>query len=101
MDVLKEIKEAETQAESIEREYRARADALLSAVPQELETEKARREEKLTRDIEALRAGNRSEKERAREEVVSRAGSESAMLEEQAHASMPKALDVLIKALGL
>jgi vacuolar-type H+-ATPase subunit H len=101
MDVLKEIKEAEKQAESIEQEYRARADALLSAVPQELEKEKTRREEKLKHDIDALRAGNRREKEKAREEVVSLAAAESASLEAQARANMPKSLDILMKALGL
>jgi hypothetical protein len=101
MDVLKEIKEAEKQAEAIEREYRAKAAALLQALPIELQKEKERREAKLAEEITGFRAGNQKDKEKARETVAAQSASEFSTLEAQARANMPKALDILMKALDL
>jgi hypothetical protein len=99
MDVLKEIKEAEKQAEGIELEYRSKADALLSSVSLELQKETTLREEKLTKAVEAFRADNAKAKEKAREEVTVRSAAESAEIKDKARANTPKAVAIITRAL--
>jgi hypothetical protein len=101
MDILREIKEAEAQAERIEREYHAKSEELISSVSLELQREKARREEALAGKIDALHAQNAREKEKTRQSVISQAASESAAMESHAAANMQKAVDLLIEALDL
>ncbi len=99
MDVLKEVKEAEKQAADIEREFHAKADAMIASIPAVLKQERERREAKLASELTSVREAGAKEKTRAREAVRTQAAAEASRVEAQAKANTAAAVKTLLSAL--
>jgi hypothetical protein len=100
MDVLREIKEAEAKAEAIEREFRSKADELISSIPFGLQKEKDRLDDELRRQLSAAEAENTKLKEKEKAEIAAETAGESTHINKQAAANMAKAVETIVASLG-
>ncbi len=101
MDILKSIQQAEKQAAEIEKRSKEQADSLLSSVPEEVARERAEREAKLEKEIQALRARQEKAVAEQKTAVSAEEGARRENLTRTASANRPKAVDAFLRKLGL
>jgi vacuolar-type H+-ATPase subunit H len=101
MDVLKEIAQAEGRAKEIEQEFKKKAEALAEAAKGRLTSSRADSEAALEKEISGLRAelDRRLEQEKAKVTAAGRQAQEK--LERQVRENSSRAIEIILKKIGL
>jgi vacuolar-type H+-ATPase subunit H len=101
MDVLKEIQQAEKQAEEIDRQFHEKAQALLASIVSEIQDIRAQLENKIEQEGAALERELRTMLEEEKRAVLSKSTEEREALTKSAKANESRAVDLIVKKLGL
>lgn len=99
MDVLKDVKRAEEEAEGIERDFRSRADDLLASVTKKLETRGHELNEKIDGDLKQYNAELDRRFDAERGTIVESGSREREAVESTAHSRRDAAIKIILQRL--
>ncbi len=101
MEVLKEIALAEGRARDIEREFKQKAEGLAKATKDHLARTREEAEKALENELAALRADLDRSFEQEKKKVIDGSRETQATLERQVRENTARAIQLVLKELGL
>ena len=101
MDVLKEIAQAEGRARDIEREFKQKAEDLVRTAKERLLLSREESEKRLESELAALRADLDRSLELEKKKALDASREAQATLERQVRENTSRAIQLVLKGIGL
>jgi vacuolar-type H+-ATPase subunit H len=101
MDVLKEIAQAEGHARDIERDFKQKAEELVKAAKERLSRSREESEKRLQGELAALQAELDRSLELEKKKVLDTGRETQATLERQVRENSSRAVQLILKEIGL